>query len=384
MTRAVPPVLIVATQPPWPTTNGIRTKLAGLVSALNGDCDVISPGATDRSTSIARAQWMSPDVNHSVGRVRTLLRGDLPVCGRLPSEAVRSLVERRLHGEHAYSTVHLDTVGTAHLASPLRSCLTRSGHRPTVVASINDSYSLILESLTTNEISVAHLRAAYALRFERKYLPCCDVVHVVSTRDQDWLRAKVPRARVQLVPLGIDVTRFAGSATPSKYDVLYMGSCSGGFTGFVMGLLTEVLPTVLERRPSTQIALAGPDAPAKVLEALSLLGGHHLGFVEDHAALLQSARLLVVPSNQNSGTPTKALEAMAAGVPVVGLQALEGLPFGINDVHYSMATDHPDLARRILNVLDDPGFAARIAISGQAMVREHHDWPTVMSSYFGH
>ncbi len=345
---------------------------------LGNDCHVISPGPRVVQGSIDSANWTTVDSEAQPHRVAAIAKGVLPVCQRLPINSVCAMLERQAG---PYAIVHLDTLGATHLAGPLRRRLTVHGRSPTVVGSINDSYSLVLSAIGRRRLSPNQLKTQYVRAFERLHLPRCDVVHVVADRDRIWLSSNVPRAQVTVIPLGIHTAKFRGPRWEPRYDVLYLGSCSGGFTPFVMTLLTEVLPAVKAIRPNVRVALAGPDAPPEVVSAVRCLRGDHLGFVEDHSTLLRSVRMLVVPSDQRSGTPTKALEAMAAGTPVVGLQALEGVPGGVNDIHYSQAGGGAELVTRIIALLDNDEYAARIGSRGRALIEHQHDWTAVMQTY---
>ena len=92
---------------------------------------------------------------------------------------------------------------------------------------------------------------------------------------------------------------------------------------------------------------------------------------------LERARAAVVPLRIGSGTRLKALEAMAAGRPVVGTSVgLEGL--GIEaGAHAVVADDPSSFAAGVVQVLIDDDLAQRLARTGADHARRNFAWDAV-------
>jgi glycosyltransferase involved in cell wall biosynthesis len=142
-----------------------------------------------------------------------------------------------------------------------------------------------------------------------------------------------------------------------------------------IGTLLDAYCRLLERcRQVPPLVLAGrASCDAKPwLERLRLppLAGHvhHAGYVTDKEDLFRGARLLVIPSlDEGFGLP--ALEAMAAGVPVVAADR-GALPEVLGDAGVLVdPTDAELLAAAIQRMISDECLAARFAERGLARAR---------------
>ena len=139
-------------------------------------------------------------------------------------------------------------------------------------------------------------------------------------------------------------------------------------------LLLDALPRILAARPDTVALLAGTGpllvGIARAVAARGLAGCvRMLGERADLAELMALADLLVLPS-AFEGLPLVALEAMAAGLPVVATAA-PGTAEAVEDgVTGRLATpDAAGLAEAVLAVLADPEAAAGMGEAGRERQR---------------
>lgn len=374
-------LLFLAPEFPWPAENGYRAKLAGLLTHLEREWDLIFGGQQPSFTSRAKV----PDFGGQLiaveprprQRVRGLVRGLLPSSTTLPWPVIQPRVEKLLRAGHRYEAVHLDTLRTAHLAGPLRRMF-RDAHLATqIIASPNDSYSLLLRS---NPSYQRRALSPLVRPIERSLLREPDVVDAVSQRDVEWLRSKITTRRVRLIPLGVDVCSFRAPRLPAMWDVLYVGGIAG-VERWLREFLDIVVPGVRARHPQVRVAMAGPVAPDWLIGRCRSQRIIHLGFVDDLSSLLRSSRMLVVPSDQIAGTPTKALEAMAAGTPVVGRAALDGIVNGEPGVSHLRASEWSEMVHLVDCLLHDEDLARRIGEGGRQLVEREHNWPEVVRRY---
>ncbi len=96
-----------------------------------------------------------------------------------------------------------------------------------------------------------------------------------------------------------------------------------------------------------------------------------LGRVDDVASVLAAADVLVMPSRQE-GLGVAALEAMAAGLPVIASR-VGGLPEAVVDGATGLLVppaDVPALAAAIARLAADRALARRLGAAGRARVRE--------------
>jgi glycosyltransferase involved in cell wall biosynthesis len=182
-------------------------------------------------------------------------------------------------------------------------------------------------------------------------------------------------------PMGVDVARFARArasrpaprpGAPAR--ILFLGRLVP-----VKGAAYAVAAIAHMRRPAELIvAGAGPERAALTARAGSSvrLVGEVTGRERD--ALVAAADAVVVPSiyvegGRTEGTPLAALEAMAAGVPVVAsrLGGLAEIP--ARAIRWAVPADPADLARAIDHVLEDS--AAQVAAAREWVAAR--DWPRV-------
>jgi glycosyltransferase involved in cell wall biosynthesis len=122
------------------------------------------------------------------------------------------------------------------------------------------------------------------------------------------------------------------------------------------------------------VAGEGP-AAGQLVELANLIGGQ-VDFIgrQDRAGMhreLAGAAMVVMPSRYNEFSPYSALEAMAAGVPVLASQ-LGGLPELIGAERCVTPNDQHALAARMRNLWTDPDGRTR---DGEALLqraRENH------------
>jgi alpha-1,3-rhamnosyl/mannosyltransferase len=184
-------------------------------------------------------------------------------------------------------------------------------------------------------------------------------------------RLGVPAARVHVAGSGAPAWRTLGRGPhlPPDGAILCFGTLEPRKN---IGALLDAYARLLgRRRPVPPLVLAGRAARGSegwlARLAQPPLAGHvtHLGYVADRERTYASARLLVVPS-LDEGFSLPALEAMAAGIPVVATNR-GALPEVVGDAAALVdPTDVEALAAAIERALDDGAWAERAARAGLA------------------
>src|SRR5207237_4545978 len=127
------------------------------------------------------------------------------------------------------------------------------------------------------------------------------------------------RGPVIVVPNGVDPSVFPPSPIPREPRVVLPASLN--YRPNVLGALwfcNEVWPRVQAEVPGACFDLVGREPVDEVLDLARLPGVEVHPDVPQIAPWLERARVVVVPLWIGSGTRLKALDAMAAGRPVVG------------------------------------------------------------------
>jgi glycosyltransferase involved in cell wall biosynthesis len=198
------------------------------------------------------------------------------------------------------------------------------------------------------------------------------------------VRDGIPADRIEVVPSGVDVARIDAArprdlrvelglppGTPLVGDVAAFGWHKA------QEVLVEATPWILRRVPDAHVAFVGDgECRPRVEETarrLDLLGSrvHFLGFRDDVPEVLGCLDVFVMCSVME-GLCTSALDAQAAGVPVVA-SAVGGLVEAVADGETGILVPPRDpeaLAAAVARVLLDGGLRSRFGMAGRARVRE--------------
>jgi GT2 family glycosyltransferase/glycosyltransferase involved in cell wall biosynthesis len=217
-----------------------------------------------------------------------------------------------------------------------------------------------------------------ALRFEIRELPRADRVQVCSRENREYLESFLPelKGRVdEAFRAGIDTASYEFRPEGREPDtMLFLGSFrhlpnQEALTWF----LHHVLPRIREQRPAARLIVIGSDPPPRHSLPKSAANVELIGFVEDIRDPLARYSVFVCPILSGSGVRVKLLEAFAAGIPVVSTRiGAEGLAWEDGGI-CRLADDGPGFAERILDVLERPELAARMAERARSEVVAKRD-----------
>jgi len=196
----------------------------------------------------------------------------------------------------------------------------------------------------------------------------------------------------EILSMGVKTSVFGGCASePAPVDGEYLVAVGRMVEKKGFAYLLRAMPAVLRRYPSLRLVIigSGPEE-SRLRQECRELGIERSVLMPGRIAhecvvrYLRGARLAVVPSivdrnGETEGMPTVVVEAMAAGLPVVG-SAVDGIPDvieeGVNG-WLSREKDAEDLASTILKMLASP-----VAMSEAARrTAVEHDWSAVGRRY---
>jgi glycosyltransferase involved in cell wall biosynthesis len=205
----------------------------------------------------------------------------------------------------------------------------------------------------------------------------------------------LPADRVKVIPMGVDVTAFTPVANKTKRvgegrDPRII--CVGRLIPLKgQHYLMEAFGLIRQRFPGAALTLVG-DGPDK--EALQRRGGelgltdairfagevpHEQipGLLDDHDIFVLPS--ITLPSGETEGLGTVLLEAMAAGLPVVGT-SVGGIPDIIRDGENGLLVRQRDpeaIARAVIRIATDNGLCGRLAQSALRDVRRRFSWESI-------
>lgn len=323
------------------------------------------------------AHWNRPTRLAAARRRMNNLGSFLP--GRPPSEVAinRPIVERlraHLADKSGYEVVQVEH---EHLAG-----LLPREHEGSWSITLHNLMSVRFRqrSMVASTARVRRLWEADARRaeaWERRIVSGYDLTIVASEEDASCLEGAVA-----VVPNGVDLERFQSTPLPREPKLIFSGSFS--YEPNIDGatwLCQEILPKIRERVPGATALLVGREPDERVRRLGGIPGVETHFDVPDVLPLLQGARVAVVPLRQGSGTRLKALEAMAAGRPLVGTPVgLEGL--GLTDgSSAAIATTVEELAERAARLLVDASMADGMAREARRLAEATFGWDHLAEVY---
>ena len=243
------------------------------------------------------------------------------------------------------------------------------------------------------ESSESPARRLYALRTaklleraECEVLRLADAHSVCSERERQMLLAEVPEANITVIPNGVDTAFFAanGFGEQLRQNVVFVGSMDyHANIDAVLFFAKSVWPGLRERRPDLRFFIVGSKPVPEVVELMKEPGITVTGTVDDLRPYYRDAVMVVVPVRVGSGTRLKALEAMAAGVPVIstplGAEGLAVTP-GKDILIAETPAEIIDTAAGLRQ--DSPKWH-ELRANGLRLVQAEYDWSVVGERLLG-
>ncbi len=220
---------------------------------------------------------------------------------------------------------------------------------------------------------------AKARRWEQKAVVGYDRLIVVSNEDRQAMGSP-PSTTV--IPNGVDGRRFSPTPLSKTPVVVFTGALyTGPNVDGVRWFCSEVLPLVRAQVPDVTVLVVGARPPAAVRELSAVTGVRVEADVASTVPWLGAARVAVVPLRVGSGTRLKALEALAAGRPVVGTTiGLAGLDL-VDGRHALVADDPASFAAAVVRLLRDDDLADHLVVEGRRLVEDRYGWAGIADCF---
>ena len=332
-----------------------------------------------------RRSWTPWGFSDALDRGVTIRRSLFPLAPVVAVSAARSA--NRLLGRQRFDVVH------AHWVIPNGPIAAFAAHRHRVP---------LVVSLHGSDVSVSE-RVGLLGRASRWTFERAAAVTAPSENLLERSRALGAREPIAAIPYGADVDEL--SADPAAVDALRAELhippdhvVVAGIGRFVVmkgfPYLIDAMARARRLRPDLHLVLVGDgdlrgelEDQVRALNASSYVTFPGMADRESLRAYLALADIVVVPSVHThghlDGLPNVALEAMAAGKPLVASRA-GGLPQLVRDRENGLLVDQQDadaLAAAIVELSDDPGLRGRLGLSAQNEIRTERSWDVVAERF---
>jgi glycosyltransferase involved in cell wall biosynthesis len=212
--------------------------------------------------------------------------------------------------------------------------------------------------------------------FDRWCWPMASCVTVPSEEDRVRCERSHPGQRVLLVPNGVDCQTIRPKPDHAATSPLLLFTGDMGTESNIdaaIFLATEVFPAIRRDFPKAELRLVGrnPDPRVRGLTGPGILV---TGAVPDMQMHLRAATIYVAPHFTGSGTRTKLLEAMAAGLPIIttslGIEGTKVQP----GRDLLVADQAVDMIESIQTLLASQPDRERFAQAARHMAEVWYDW----------
>ena len=212
--------------------------------------------------------------------------------------------------------------------------------------------------------------------YDRWCWPITSCVTVVSDEDRIRCERAHPGQRVLVVPNGVDCYTIRPKSDHAMTSPVLLFTGDMGAEPNVEAatvLATEVFPAIRREFPKAELRLVGRNPDPRVAR-LAGQGILVTGAVPDMQVHLRAATIYVAPHFTGSGTRTKLLEAMAAGLPIITTSlGIEGMK--VQPGRDLLIADQPvDMIESIQTLLASQPDRERFAQAARHMAEIWYDW----------
>jgi polysaccharide biosynthesis protein PslH len=223
-------------------------------------------------------------------------------------------------------------------------------------------------------------------RYEKRY--CTKFSNIVVTTEddrQEFLKLR-PDIEIKVIPNGVDLELFSlRSQDPGGYKLIFVGAMDASHNiDAARFFALEVLPELQKRYPEATFYIVGARPTPEVMELNNRPGVVVTGRVASMAEYLHDSCVCVVPLRTGFGIKNKTLEAMAAGVPVVGSdRGLEGLAVDSGSVPLrALRANKPDeYVTAISQLFDNSQLRDELSQNARQLVEIEFTWESAGKRY---
>jgi glycosyltransferase involved in cell wall biosynthesis len=394
-------ILFVTNQVPFPPDNGVRIVSHHAMRLMNEAGHELALAVLTEETDqpaqrLARAAahcrkdrawWMPLPRRSSLDvQLSAALSGNLYFVERYRSAAFRLKLAGLIEAFHP-DVIHFDIITLAQYVA-----IAPPGVG--TVASINDSYGLTLENALaqgkysglTRIYRKAQLQHARA--YERSVYPQFNAVHLMSEVDAAYLRQLNPRINTVVISNGVEPSIFEiADQTRGQSDIIFVGKLVADNLAGLRTFLEVSWPQIESQCRDLRLHIVGelgPEAQGLTLIYRDRKNIVFHGYVENLTDVYKDCGIAIVPINKDCGLINKVIEAMAAGLAVVGFEkTFVSIKEAQNGRDFVSAADYVEFGREVAQLVHNVSQRISIQTSAHLLAKRFYQWSTRALRYEG-
>lgn len=314
---------------------------------------------------------------------------------RLLTDHLRSALSVRVFTRYLYESgpfrarlrdlVHTRSFDLVHVDSlDLSGYLNEVSSLPVVCVHHNVESQLLQRRADAEKNALVHAYIGYQARLmrreEQRWCPRAHLNVTVSEQDRQNLLGLAPKARISVVPNGVDTTFFAPRGSGSD-GVAFVGSNTWFANRDALAYFAEeILPLIRVEYPAVPVYWVGAATEGDRRRYQEQFGITMTGYADDVRDYIAKALCYVVPLRVGGGTRLKILDAWSMGKAIVstsvGCEGLDTVP-GDN----ILVADAPRaFADAVVQVLRNSDLRTRLGTGGRKTVERTYSWDVIGES----
>lgn len=209
--------------------------------------------------------------------------------------------------------------------------------------------------------------------YEQQVLNKADQLFIISTQDRSAIQGHTQK-EITVLPNGVDFETFFPRNDAKKYDLVFMGNLAYPPNIEAVSYLgEEIMPLVTQAMPAVKLLIAGIDAGPRI-KALKSANIDVIENFEDISDSIAMSKIMLAPMRISIGLQNKIIQAMAMRVPcIVSTQSNKAVNAPHNEAVIEADTPQ-EFAAAVVDLLNDPAKADRIAAAGYEFVKANYSW----------
>ncbi|WP_392534487.1 glycosyltransferase family 4 protein [Nostoc sp. C117] len=395
-------LMLSSTFPYPPTRGGTQVRTFNLLKYLSQNHSVTL--VTQRESDVTDVELSElrdrvnrlvvfdrpPDSPTTAGILKKLQRfGNFLLQGTPPSVLNRYSVEMQTWVNNWVKAGKCDVITCEHSVNEIYVQPHFQKQLKTIVNVHSSVYATCRNQLTTG-ISENSVRDKINLpllrRYEQNYCAKFSAIVVTTEEDKIQIQEFNPNSQITVIPNGVDFVSFPNrTSDPGGHRLIFIGAMDNlANIDAVCFFSNQVLPEIQKHYPDTTFDIVGSHPAPEVLALNKKVGINVTGRVPSMVEYLHKATICVVPMRTGFGIKNKTLEAMAAGVPIVGSdRGLEGLAVDSNttSLRALRANEPAEYVSAISQLFDNPDLRSQLSHNGRQLVETEFTWDIAGKSY---